>query len=292
MSKDIFFSIIIPTYNRVKKIEIAITSVINQTYKNWELIIVDNKSKDKTKDLIKSYNNKKISFYEIENNGVIAKSRNYGIKNSCGEYLCFLDSDDRWDQNKLQYVNLAAQKGYSFIYHDHYILSPERLINKRKIVNKTLTKPVYNKLVKYGQSFATSSVTVKKDMFKRIGCFDIDRKYIAWEDFDAWIRLSKITNNFHKIDKLLSIINIDNTNFLNDKLKIKNTYLFINKYIKNTKKIPNWCLYNILVAEYNLSNFIEVKKKLNEIIFFELNLKKKINFIRIYLFTFLNKFSF
>ena len=104
--------------------------------------------------------------------------------------------------------------------------------------------------------------------------------------FDAWIRLSKITNNFYKIYKIFSIINIDNDNFLTDKLKIKNTYLFLNKYFKNTMKIPNWCLYNILVAEYNLSNFKEVKKILNQIIFFELNFKKKINFLKIFLFTF------
>ena len=286
MIKDIFFSIIIPTFNREKKIKFAINSVINQKYQNWELIIVDNNSTDNTKNLVESYKNKNIFFYEINNEGVIAKSRNYGIEKSRGEYLCFLDSDDWWDKDKLQHVNLAAQEGYSFIYHDHHVYSPKSLINKRKIISKNLDKPIFNNLKKYGQSFATSSVTVKKDIFKQTGYFDIGRKYIAWEDFDAWIRLSKKTNNFYKINRSLSTINIDNTNLLDDKLKIKNTYLFLNKYIKSHEKVPIWCLYNILVAEYNLLNFKEVKKILKEIAFVELNLKKKINFIRIFLLTF------
>ncbi len=286
MNKDIFFSIIIPTFNRVKKIKSAINSVLNQTYQNWELIIVDNKSTDNTKQLVKSYNNKKIFFYEIDNEGIIAKSRNFGIEKAFGEYLCFLDSDDCWDKDKLKFVNLAAKKGYSFIYHDHYVYAPKRLISKRKIKNKSLTNPVFNNLIEYGQPFATSSVVVKKNIFKKINYFDTNRKYIAWEDFDAWIRLSKITTSFYKVNKTLSIINIDNENFLNDKLKIKNTYLFIDKYIEKSKKIPNWCLYTILVAEYNLSNLKEVKKILNQITFLNLNFAKKINFIKILFFSF------
>ena len=285
MNKKIFFSIIVPTFNRVKKLKIAINSVIKQTYQNWELIIVDNKSTDNTKHLVNSYNNKKIFFYEIDNQGVIAKSRNFGIEKSFGEYLCFLDSDDWWDKDKLKFVNLAAKQGYSFIYHDHYVSSPRRLISKRNIKNKSLNNPIFNSFIEHGQPFATSSVTVKKDIFEKIGFFDTDRKYIAWEDFDAWIRLSQITNSFYKVDKSLSTINIDNENILGDKLKIKNTYLFLNKYVKKSHKIPNWCFYNILVAEYNLSNFKEVKKILNKITFFKLNLVKKINYIKILLFT-------
>ena len=68
-----------------------------------ELIIVDNKSTDNTK-INRLYNNRKISLYEIDNKGIIAKSRNFGIENF-SEYLCFLDSDDWWDKDKLKYVN-------------------------------------------------------------------------------------------------------------------------------------------------------------------------------------------
>ena len=96
-------SIILPTYNRASSyLKEAIDSVINQSYMNWELIVIDNNSTDNTIDLVKSYKSNKIFIYQINNNGVIAKSRNLGIEKSSGDYVAFLDSDDFWYKNKLQ----------------------------------------------------------------------------------------------------------------------------------------------------------------------------------------------
>jgi len=282
MSENVFFSIIIPTYKRVNKISLAINSVINQTFKNWELIIVDNNSNDGTRELVKKYNNEKIFLYQIDNQGIIAKSRNLGIQKSKGKYLCFLDSDDWWHFKKLEHVHNVITDDTFFIYHNHYINFPNKFIKKRKINSKILNKPIYSNLLEYGPSFATSSVTVKKKIFEKIGLFDIDKKYIAWEDFDAWIRISKITDNFYKINKTLSTVNVDDNNFLNDKLKIKNTKLFLDKYISTKKKIPTWCLYNMLIAEFNLSNFYEVKKIFRTISYIELNFKQILNLTRIF----------
>ena len=282
MSENVFFSIIIPTYKRVNKISVAINSVINQTFKNWELIIVDNNSNDGTRELVKKYNNEKIFLYQINNQGIIAKSRNLGIQKSKGKYLCFLDSDDWWHFKKLEHVHNVITDDTFFIYHNHYINFPNKFIKKRKINSKILNKPIYSNLLEYGPSFATSSVTVKKKIFEKIGLFDIDKKYIAWEDFDAWIRISKITDNFYKINKTLSTVNVDDNNFLNDKLKIKNTKLFLDKYLSTKKKIPTWCLYNMLIAEFNLSNFYEVKKIFRMISYIELNFKQILNLTRIF----------
>ena len=282
MSENVFFSIIIPTYKRVNKISVAINSVINQTFKNWELIIVDNNSNDGTRELVKKYNNEKIFLYQINNQGIIAKSRNLGIQKSKGKYLCFLDSDDWWHFKKLEHVHNVITDDTFFIYHNHYINFPNKFIKKRKINSKILNKPIYSNLLEYGPSFATSSVTVKKKIFEKISLFDIDKKYIAWEDFDAWIRISKITDNFYKLNKTLSTVNVDDNNFLNDKLKIKNTKLFLDKYLSTKKKIPTWCLYNMLIAEFNLSNFYEVKKIFRMISYIELNFKQILNLTRIF----------
>ena len=288
MKKNIFFSIILPTYNREKEILKAIDSVVAQTFKNWELIVIDNTSNDTTEKVVKSFKNKKIFFYQIKNKGVIAKSRNYGISKSSGNYLCFLDSDDWWDKDKLKYANLAAKVGYSFIYHDHYVYSPNRLIKKRKIKSKVLTKPVFFNLIKYGPSFATSSVVVEKDIFKKINYFDTDKKYIAWEDWDAWLRISKVTDSFFKIDKALSTILVDGKNLLDNNLAIKNMKLFFEKYIKTNKQIPEWCLYNLLSSKYKLGLYKEAKKTLKKINFFKLNNFQKINYIKIKAITFFN----
>ena len=98
-------SVIIPTYNRNKKLKRALESVINQSYFKWEVIVVDNYSNDGTQEMIKKFNNPKIQFYKFFNKGVIAASRNFAIRKSKGKILAFLDSDDWWTEDKLYYSN-------------------------------------------------------------------------------------------------------------------------------------------------------------------------------------------
>lgn len=93
-------SVIIPTYNRSKLVKEAIDSVLNQTFKDFELLIVDDGSADDTKTIIEQYGDK-LSYYLTKHKGVSA-ARNFGIKKSCGEYLTFLDSDDLWKKDKLK----------------------------------------------------------------------------------------------------------------------------------------------------------------------------------------------
>ena len=114
-NEKIFFSIILPTFNRGNKISKAIDSVINQSYKNWELIVIDNNSSDHTEKIVSSYNVDKISFYKYNNDGIIAKSEIMVFINQRRVYL-FLDSDDWWDEFKLFYfIKKSSKTVYSFI---------------------------------------------------------------------------------------------------------------------------------------------------------------------------------
>ena len=108
------FSIIIPTFNSQKTIKRCIDSVQFQTFKDFEIIVVDNYSTDDTIQIIRTYDNIKI--YQEKNNGIIAHSRNVGIKVSSGKWICFLDSDDWWEKHKLEKVALHTE-GNDFIYH-------------------------------------------------------------------------------------------------------------------------------------------------------------------------------
>lgn len=114
----ILFSIIIPSYNSALFIRRCLDSLLKQTYSNWEAIVIDNHSTDDTVSIVKSYGDSRIQCYLIHNEGVIAKSRNYGITFAKGDYVCFLDSDDWWKENKLNtcllYCNLNEEV---FIYH-------------------------------------------------------------------------------------------------------------------------------------------------------------------------------
>jgi glycosyltransferase involved in cell wall biosynthesis len=101
--KKPLISVVIPTYNRAHVIKRAINSVINQTYLNWELIIVDDGSIDNTNNVIKHYlEDERIKYYKIKNSGASA-TRNYGIKKSQGKYVSFLDSDDEYQEDRLNY---------------------------------------------------------------------------------------------------------------------------------------------------------------------------------------------
>ena len=87
-------SIIIPTYNRAEDLKRALQSVFDQTFTNWEVVVVDNYSVDNTDSLIKSFNNQKIKLFKIHNRGIISASRNLGLKHALGEYIAFLNQKE------------------------------------------------------------------------------------------------------------------------------------------------------------------------------------------------------
>mgnify|MGYP001403241210 CR=1 FL=1 len=102
-------SIIIPTYN-CPFIERSIDSVIEQSFKDWEIIIIDNYSKNKVKEIVRKKNDLRIRYFKFRNNGVIGKSRNYGIKKARFNWVAFLDSDDYWTKDKLLKITKKIKK--------------------------------------------------------------------------------------------------------------------------------------------------------------------------------------
>ena len=270
-------SIVIPTYNREKKLKKAILSVVNQSYQNWELIIVDNNSSDKTEELVRNINNNKINFFKIINNGIIAKSRNFGISKSKGNYICFLDSDDFWHKDKLLHISNYFKTGFDLIYHDMYLSNKKFLFKKTNYCRK-LKRPIFLDLLNNGPAFPTSSVCIHKKIINGSLLFNESHKFLAWEDYDAWLNISKKNENFIKIPKTLGFITVDNDNFLNNELLIKNIFSFQREYLVN-KKLPNWALLS-LVRSYLKRNDIDKSKiYLSKINIFELNVNALIRVI-------------
>jgi glycosyltransferase involved in cell wall biosynthesis len=105
----VFFSIILPTYNRAHMLAKAMDSVLAQTFKDWELIIVDDGSTDNTEDLVKSYSDPRIHYHRQENRERSA-ARNAGISLAVGKYICFLDSDDYYLPDHLQNLFVILEK--------------------------------------------------------------------------------------------------------------------------------------------------------------------------------------
>ena len=155
--------IILPNYNSSQFIIRTIKSILNQTYKSWKLIIVDDFSNKETKDILKKFSNKdKIKVYWSNKNHGAGYSRNYAIKKSNSPYLAFIDSDDVWKKDKLKkQISFMKKNNCSFSYTNY-----ETFGDKNKKVNNPL-KLSYSSFIK-NTSIATSTMMVKRNKINNI----------------------------------------------------------------------------------------------------------------------------
>ena len=178
-------SVIIPTYNRANFLPEAIESVINQTQKADEIIIIDDGSTDNTIKILYEYKNLKI--IQTKNLGV-SHARNRGIKEAKNEWVLFLDSDDAWIKNKLE-KQIDFHKKNPNILFSH---TGEKWIRDGKNIKypKSLEKPQGNCFLENTSTckIASSSAMVHKSIFEDIGYFDENMR--VCEDYDMWLRIS------------------------------------------------------------------------------------------------------
>lgn len=112
-------SIIMPSYNCGKYIEETIRSVQAQTYRNWEILFVDDCSTDNTENIIRSFNDSRIRYFKNDKNSGAAVSRNWALREAKGRWIAFLDSDDIWKSEKLEHqIKFMIENNYAFTYHD------------------------------------------------------------------------------------------------------------------------------------------------------------------------------
>ena len=202
-------SVVIPTYNCANFLKKALQSVIDQSYKNWEAIVIDNYSIDNTQQVIKKFSDSRIKYFKNKNLGNIANSRNKGIKNSNGNWIAFLDSDDWWLPDKLKICLEYSNKDFDLIYHDLKILSKDRrLFSRNKIKTRKLKEPILIDLLVNGNAIGTSSVLVKKQLIKEIGFMDERKSIIAAEDYNTWLKIATLTNHFLYVPKELGYYRI------------------------------------------------------------------------------------
>ena len=184
ISKDII-SIIIPTYNREKYILNSIKSVLNQTYNNIEIIVIDDCSTDNTKSEISKIKDRRIRYIKLNNNNGAAYARNFGIKLAKGKYISFQDSDDiyHYDKLKEQLSNLNRYKSdLDFckisvtINNNTTYYVPDNITE-----NKILNGDIYDELLCNGNFISTQSILVKKSFVEKY-LFDI--RFPRLQDFD------------------------------------------------------------------------------------------------------------
>ena len=193
-------SVIIPTYNRYYFLEKAVKSVLKQSLKDFELIVVDDGSKDGTKELIQSFCGERFRYFYQENRGVSA-ARNKGVIESKGDLIAFLDSDDCWKEKKLEKQVKVMESNSCLISHTQELWYRRGKILNQKKKHRKRSGNLFKKSLEMC-SISMSTVMIRKSLFDEVGLFD--ENLTVCEDYDLWLR---ITSKYpvHLLDEELTV---------------------------------------------------------------------------------------
>lgn len=184
-------SVIIPTHNRAEYLKAAIASVLNQTFQDFEILIVDDGSSDTTPDVVKSFDDDRIQYVRHPKSRGGAAARNTGIAHSSGEYVAFLDDDDEWYPYKLarqMEVMRRSEPEVAAVYSGYFVV--ERATGKiRGRMTPKLRGDLSSELLASNPIGGTSCVLVRRDCLEKVGCFD--ERLPSFQDYDLWIRISR-----------------------------------------------------------------------------------------------------
>jgi len=201
-------SIIMPVYNGSRYLQEALESVLNQTYYNFEFIIINDGSIDDTAKILEKYKRKdpRIKIITNTKNIGIAKSLNIGIKISSGKYIARIDSDDIWDSSKLE-----IQIHYMESYKDIGLLGTSvfpinnngNIIKKRRIFNngKMLNTSKIKFLMLFRNPYCHSSIIFKSSLIPKVGLYNED--YLFSQDYEYWFRVVSISDSLILKNKLV-----------------------------------------------------------------------------------------
>ena len=238
-------SIIIPTYNRVSYLLETVNSILQQTYENYEIIIVSDGSTDNSKEEIDKLNDSRIRFVDLDKNyGYPAKARNEGIKISNGEFIAFCDDDDLWNQDKLKEQVKMIKLGYNFIFTNYNFFSGFKSFFTKIYLNNIVNFIInfLNKKISYlylslTNPIVNSSVLIKKTLISKV-MFNELIDYRAVEDYQLWIQIYQNSNPYY-IKKELVSYRVHDNNISHDFLESLRKCLLIMKNLnsKNTEQL-------------------------------------------------------
>lgn len=185
-------SIIIPTYNRAELLELTISSVLKQTFDDYEIIVVDDGSTDNTEEKIIKVNCDKIIYLKMKHSGIQAVARNFGLKVAKGEYIAFIDSDDIWFPQKLekQIEYFIKNPEYKMICSNAYILRNNVETNEFYIKEKFNDISIF--LLLKHNIIINSSVLIKREIINQLGYLCESLKLKSLEDYDYWLKVASV----------------------------------------------------------------------------------------------------
>ena len=177
-------SVIIPTYNRADKIENSIRSVLNQTYQNVEVLVIDDASTDNTENIVRNIKDERLSYIRMPENGGASVARNEGVRYATGEWIAFHDSDDVWRPDKLekQIAYRDKNKECDLIYTAylmHFANGEEILVPNASMVGDW-EADMFDTLLQ-NNTIGAPTILMRKSVFNEVGGFDT-----SWNCLEDW----------------------------------------------------------------------------------------------------------
>lgn len=257
---NIVISVIVPAYNAAKFLPKSIESILNQTYKNVEVTVVDDGSTDNTELVVKKY---PVEYIKIEHTGGAAIPRNVGVKNAKGELVAFLDADDIWLPKKLEEELKFMQRGKFDLVHCDGEVIDEFGKTIRKTLHKDIKVPsgkVFADLYR-GNFIVTSSVIVKRTCFDKVGLFD--KKMHVVEDYDLWLRMAQMFRLGYLNKRLLKYRDYEGS--FSDEGTIRNHERLLNVVLKHHPYAKKQLGKESRLKIYNLCRFLTRNSKRNNL---------------------------
>ena len=224
-------SIIIPSYNNGKYVGSAISSAVNQTYQNIEIVIVDDNSQDDTENVVRCFGDKNIIYLKLDENVGVSNAKNIGIQKSTGEYIAFLDSDDMYEKDKIDAqidkFEWASSHGLNVgvVYCGIKIIDDDS-----NVISEILAEGKEWDGINNGE-FIGATALVKRECLDNVGLFDPNLKY--FEDMDLYFRIHEKGYNFNYTQKSLYLYRSHTNNVSkNREIFLKNIDNYYKKYLK------------------------------------------------------------
>ena len=243
MQKKPLVSVIINCFNGAKYLNKAIKSVLDQDYKNWEIIFFDNNSNDNSHFLLSKYKDKRIKYFKSKTTFTLYKARNLSIKKSKGDLISFLDTDDWWVKNKLSkqvnffLKNQKAEVLYSNVYLYNEKKKTKKIYIKGKLNRGKLTQKLLDKF-----EMPILSTIIKRNIFSKL---KFDNRYTIIGYFDFFLRLS-LKRNIEAIQEPLAYYRIHDSNLTTKRIDL------------NIEELRNWVSENYKSNKFASMNFSKV----------------------------------
>lgn len=246
MSYNIFFSIVIPTYNRADFIGKTVESLLNQEYKNFEIIVIDDGSTDNTKEVISKFENPKVKYF-YKKNEERGAARNFGVKQSKGDYINFFDSDDIAYVNHLNVACQTIQENESpEVFALNYDITDPNL---KPVRSSPIFKNINRQLIR-GNLLSCNGVFIQQNVALK-NAFSEDRDLSASEDYLLWLKLASLYKIIGINIKTSTIIEHEDRSVLNTNKK---------KLIVRKKLMLNYAIKDPDITKY-YSNKINVLRE-------------------------------